>query len=330
MENSGILIAFVLLLCTALSFLLSGMETGVLGLSRLRVLYQKRAGNPRARILHGFLENPENFLWTILVGNTVTNTAVFTLGALVLYGWLGDRPLLWLLAFGVAVFFFYVLCELLPKMLFQRFPNRLCLLLAGPFRFVHLTLAPLVAVVAWFSRWLLRWTGGRKFTGRLFGNRDELRFVMQESGHGLTTEERAMINRVLDLQNFTVRVVTIPMSRVVSVTTNTSISEVFILARQTNFTRFPVFQRAGARDRIVGVLSLKRLLYRDDLDPRKTAGAYLHPALYVQEDLPLEEASRRMQRSGRRLAIVLDHEQHEVGIISLQDILKVIFGEVNL
>jgi putative hemolysin len=330
MESSGIFIALILLLCMALSFLLSGMETGVLGLSRLRVLCQKRAGNPRARILHGFLENPENFLWTILVGNTVTNTIVFTLATLVLYGWLGDQPGLWLLGFGAAIFLFYGLCELLPKMLFQTFPNRLCLILAGPFRFVHLALAPLVAIVAWFSRLLLRWTGGKKFTGRLFGNRNELRFVMQESGHGLTSEERAMINRVLDLQNFTVRFVTIPLSQVVSVTTTTLISDLCVLARQTNFTRFPVFQRAGGRDRIVGVVSLKRLLYRDDLDPGKTAGAYLHPALYLHEDLPLEEASRRMQRSGRRMAIVLDHNQREIGIISLQDVLKVIFGEVNL
>jgi putative hemolysin len=330
MESSGILIALTLLLSTALSFLLSGMESGVLGLSRLRILRQKRAGNPRARVLHGYLQNPENFLWTILVGNTVTNVIIFTLISALLHGQLGHRPALWLLVLAGCVFLFYVLCELLPKMLFQMFPNRLCLFLAGPFRFIHMALAPLVAIVAWFSRWLLRWTGGRKFTGHLFGSRDELRFVMQESSHALSSEERTMISRVLDLHNLTVRQVTIPLAQVVSVSASTTIEDVFEVARHSNFTRFPVFQQDVNRDRIVGVLSLKQLLYRPDLDMKKTAGAYLHPALYVQEELPLEGAFRRMQRSGRRMAIVLDREQREIGMVSLQDILKVVFGEVNL
>ena len=56
-----------------------------------------------------------------------------------------------------------------------------------------------------FSRLLLRWTGGKVFTGHLFGNREELRLVMQESAQAFTSEERAMINRVLDLQTLTVR-----------------------------------------------------------------------------------------------------------------------------
>ena len=59
--------------CLALSFLLSGMEAGVFALSRLRIRQQMRAGQPSAKVLHDYLENPENFLWTILVGNTVAN-----------------------------------------------------------------------------------------------------------------------------------------------------------------------------------------------------------------------------------------------------------------
>ena len=59
--------------CLVLSFVLSGMEAGVFALSRLRIRQQMRAGKSSARVLHGFLENPENFLWTIFVGNTVAN-----------------------------------------------------------------------------------------------------------------------------------------------------------------------------------------------------------------------------------------------------------------
>ena len=78
------------------------------------------------------------------------------------------------------------------------------------------------------------------------------------------------------------------------------------------------------------MLSLKTLLYQGDFNPGKTAGHYLKPALYLSEEMRLEEALRRMQRSGQRLGIVLGRDQLEFGIISLQDVLKFIFGEVSL
>ena len=158
--------------CMGLSFLFSGMEAGVLALSRLRVRQLMRAGNRRAVILHGYLEKPENFLWTILVGNTLANLAAVGLAVGLLYQWLADWPVLLIVSFLAAIFLFYALCELLPKMLFRMFPNRLCLAVAGPFRFIHFVLSPLVALMTGLSRGLLHWTGGKYFTGNLFCSRE--------------------------------------------------------------------------------------------------------------------------------------------------------------
>lgn len=321
----------VLVFCLALSFLLSGMEAGVFALSRLRIRRLMRAGVTRARVLHEYLEKPEDFLWTILVGNTVANFVVVSLVVVALFDALGGGHPVWFWsAFLVGVFLFYALCDLLPKMLFRRYPNRYCLRAAGWFRFIHLGLAPLVGLVTWFSDGLLRWTGGKVFTGHLFGTRDELRQVMQESGQGLSSEERTMINRVLDLQNLTVRRITVPLDKVVAVTGQTPMSEVLKIAREQNLTRVPVWQGEGGRRRIGGIVSLSTLLFQADLDPNKSAGDYVKPALYLDDDLRVEEALRRMQRSGQHLAIVLARDRRELGVVSLQDILGFIFGEVSL
>ena len=322
-------ILLVIGLSMALSFFLSGMEAGVFALSRLRIRQLMRAGKPRAKVLHGYLEEPESFLWTIFVGNTLANFAAVTLGVVVLFQRLSGKPVLFWVVFWLAGFVFYTLCELLPKMLFRTFPNRLCLALVGPFRLVHATLTPLVSFLNRFSHRLLRWSGGRTFTGHLFGNREELRLVMQESAQGFTSEERAMINRVLDLQHLTVGQITIALERAATVTTRTPMDEVLRLCRERNLTRLPVWRDEGNRRRIVGVVSLKTLLYQSDLDVKRTAGHYVKPALYLSEEMRLEEALRRMQRSGQRLGIVLGRDQREVGIVSLQDILKFIFGEVS-
>jgi CBS domain containing-hemolysin-like protein len=71
-------------------------------------------------------------------------------------------------------------------------------------------------------------------------------------------------------------------------------------------------------------------LFRDDLDPEKPASAHMAPALFVDEDMRLEIALRRMQRAGQRLAIVLARDRQEIGVVSMEDILKVMFGKVKL
>ena len=168
----------LLVLVTALLFLFSGMEAGVFALSRLRIRQQMRTGSTSARILHNFLEQPEQFLWTILVGSTLANFLLVGLTFLYLHRWLAGGVWLWL-GLAVAVFLIYALADLLPKILFRQYPNRLCLGLARHFRVIHLTLAPLVAMVAWLAELLLKSAGGHRFTGRLFANREELRYLIQ-------------------------------------------------------------------------------------------------------------------------------------------------------
>ena len=215
-------------------------------------------------------------------------------------------------------------------MLFRLHPNRLCLLLARPFRFIHLALRPLVALVETFSDLLLRWRGGKVFTGHLFGNREELRLVMQESAQAFTSEERTMINRVLDLQTLTVRQVMKPLEQAVAITAQTLVGAVLTVCRERKLTRLPVWEDRDGRKRIIGLIALNTLLYQPEIEPSKPVGEYVKPALYLDEDMRLEVALRRMQRSGQRLAIVLGRERREIGILSLQDVLKVIFGEVSL
>ena len=328
--RTELIIWWVAGLCLIVSFVLSGMEAGVFALSRLRIRQQMRNGRRSAKVLHDYLENPENFLWTILVGNTIANLFVLGWLVVILHKSLGGHPGLFVIVFAPIVFAFYALSDLLPKMLFRLYPTRLCIFLARPFRVLHLTLHPLVSIVEWCSDVLLRWRGGKSFTGHLFGNREELRSVMQESAQALSSEERTMINRVLDLQTLTVRQAMVPFEQIANVSARATVAEVLALGRQRKLTRFPVWEERDGTRRIIGLANLNPLLYQINLDPSRPISEYLKPALYLEEDLRLEIALRRMQRAGHRLAIVLARDRREVGILSLQDILKVIFGEVSL
>jgi putative hemolysin len=185
---------------------------------------------------------------------------------------------------------------------------------------------PAGAAVEEVSQTLLR---GRTFTGRLFGNREEMRAVMQESAQALTPDERVMINRVLDLQNFTVGQIATPVAKMVAVEINTPVGDALQLAREKNVSRLPVWEMRDGRRRIAGLVVVNALLFSTTLIC-KIPCRNLTPALFMEEHVRLEIALRRMQRAGQRLAIVLARDGSEVGIVTLADILKLMFGEVKL
>jgi putative hemolysin len=325
-----ILTWILLALCLGVSFLLSGMEAGVFALSRLHVRRLARAGKPSARLLQSYLDRPENFLWTILVGNTLANFLVLGWTLLKLHELLLEHHGWLIAAFAAAVFLFYVMFDLLPKMFFRAYPNQLCLSAAHLFRVAHFVLSPLVALVQGVSGIALRLTGGQTFTGRLFGSREEMRSVMQESAQALTRDEHAMINRVLDLQNISVRQITTPLAQAVIVESAMPVGDALNRGRERKLWRLPVRETRDGRQRIAGLLALGPLLFRDDLDAKKPVATFMTPALFVNESVRLEIALRLMQRAGHRLAIVLARDGSEMGVVSLEDILKVMFGEVKL
>jgi CBS domain containing-hemolysin-like protein len=117
---------------------------------------------------------------------------------------------------------------------------------------------------------------------------------------------------------------------VVAVTMQTPMTEALRVAKEKSVAHLPVWRGEGAARRIVGLLSLRAVLYQAALDATKPAGDFVKPGLFVEEDLRLEEALKRMQRGGQRIAVVLNREGREIGIVSLQDILQSIFGEVRL
>jgi CBS domain containing-hemolysin-like protein len=111
---------------------------------------------------------------------------------------------------------------------------------------------------------------------------------------------------------------------------DTAVADALALCRERGLSRLPVWRTERGAGRIAGIFNLKSMLYRADLDPTKKAGEFVRPATFIDADMRLEEAMRHLQRAGQRLAIVLGRDGRELGIVSLQDILKAIFGEVKL
>jgi CBS domain containing-hemolysin-like protein len=320
----------ILPLCLAVSFLCAGMEAGIFSLNRWRIRHQMRAGKSRAAVLNHYLDHSENFLWTVLVGNTLAAFSGLALIALAFLPHLRGHSILYGGMFALAVFLFYVFCDLLPKMLFRQFPNRLTLLSAKPFRILHFILSPLVKLVEGFAGLLLRWTGGKTYTGHVFTNRQDLRLFMRDTAQELTSEEKAMINRVLDLQSFTIRQLVLARRETHGIEASAKLRDAMEVFRNHPYNAIPVWTGTGPSRRVAGVLNVKAILFSETLDMEAPVTQYLSSALFLQESMDVERALNRMQKAGQRLAVVLGRNRQELGVITLESVLRFMFGEVKL
>jgi putative hemolysin len=108
------------------------------------------------------------------------------------------------------------------------------------------------------------------------------------------------------------------------------VADAIKLLRESGHTRLPVWQQREGRRRIAGMVSAESLLFGAPVEGARKVAELIMPGLFLAEDLRLDAALERLQRSGQRLAVVLSREGREIGIVSLEDILKTIFGEVRL
>jgi putative hemolysin len=327
-----ILQCLILLPCAALAFCLSGLESGVFSLNRWRIGQQSKRGNRAAKLVHEYLDNSEHFLWTILVGNTLASLAVFIVSGRMLHQLAKGNLWIFIPLYLIGLFLFYTLCDLLPKTIFSAYPTRLTLWLVRPFSLLHLLLRPVVILIEGLSNLFLRSTGGKHLAGHLFGSRDEARNVMRESAQGLTSEERGMIDRVLDLHHRTVRQLTVAFTTVPRVHAGMKAEEVLRMHQErgiADLPLIPVWQEDDKARRIVGMLDLRRLLFAGAESLNDPVRDHLQGAMYLDEGMRLEQALRRMQRGGQEAAVVLGLDRREIGILRLSDILNGVFGEVR-
>ncbi|MGC8744623.1 MAG: CNNM domain-containing protein [Verrucomicrobiia bacterium] len=323
-------VAIIVILAVSVSFLMSGMEAGIFKLNRIRLRNMVNSGNYNAALLLGYLERPEQFLWTILAGNILANFIVIVAVAHYLNKIVGYANISFWILFISFIFIFYFLCDFLPKILFRLYGSALCISMVYPFRILSIIMFPVVFLITQIGTLIIRWTGGREYTGKIFASREEFRFFMRESASGLTSEEMTMIERVLDLKSVSIKHLTIPFNEVCKVDLHSQINDVLNIFREKGFSHLPVTRVENGKTIVVGIISLKDVIYSDtDLSQMKVLH-FIKPALFLNEDTRLEDALSKLQKSGRKIAVVIGSNKQEIGILSLNDILGFIFGDINL
>ena len=320
----------LLLVCIALSFFFSGIETGLLSLNKIRLRDRARRHDPRALILQGYLDRPEWLLATVLVGNNLVNvTATVIAMEAALRRWSLTPRLGVPLMIALMVLVLLIVGELVPKSLFRLYPFKLSMALARPLRWCAMAMTPLTIAFESLATAFMRLAGLERARKELFVSREELILITREGEMASQpdAEQRKMIAGVFEMCATPVRDVMVPMVQVLVVTPQTSIAEVLRQARERHVTQLPVLDGTG---QLAGVVNIYDILFNEGDAAAKTAADFCRPAVTVDSAEPLDRALARLRGVHGPMAVVTDVKQRPLGVVTLTDLVEKIVGEIEL
>ncbi len=320
------IILFVIFLLA--SALFSSSETALLSCNpySLDVLEQK--GSRRARQIKRLLSRLDQMLATILIGNTLANIAAASVATLFFLSIMpDDRNKAALLATLTTTLIILVLAEMTPKTFAAYFPLKTSKMLAHPLRLFVLLFYPLVKVLTFIPR--LLFGSHREREGGKSGvlNEEEIKLVLTKGVKGMSSLRRRMIGGVLDIGALPVKEIVVPRQELKAIEIDTPFAQILKTILTSEYSRLPVYR--GRLDNIEGLIHAKDVIpYLVDNKEFKITDVLRAP-LFVPESASIEKVLLQMQEKTVHLAFIVDEFGSLEGIVTLEDIIEEIVGEIQ-
>ncbi len=309
----------VVLFCLFLQAFFAGSEIALISCDKIRMKVLAGGGSRPARLVLKSHSEVERFLGTTLAGinlSLITSTILLTFYMEDRFGG-GEYYTVLILSPLVVVF-----GQVVPKSIFRKRSDTAVLWMIYPLWAATRLFLPLTWVVSFFTRQALRFAEHRSSV-----TRDEIMDVITAHTRGSDDAgKRQMLKRIFSFSEVTVGEVMIPLSSVKVLEESATVSEATELVRSSGHTRIPLYR--GGIENITGVLHSFFLLNGSSGFAEKGIGAYSHPAFYVPERKPINELLDEM-KAGSGIAIAVDEHGAAVGIVTLEDILEEIVGEIE-
>lgn len=326
MDLSDAIQIAILIILLAFSFVFSSSETSMTTFNKIRMRSLADAGNKRAKLLLDITENKKSkMLSAILIGNNIVNISASSLATTLAYGFGGAMVSIVTAVLTVAILIFG---EITPKNLATIHADKLALFYAPFINFFMVITTPISFFVNGFSMLILRIfhidTNAKDNTM----TEDELRTIVDVSHEDgvIEEEEKEMINNVVDLGDAIAKDVMVPRVHVTFADIESTYDELIAIFREDKYTRLPIYQETT--DNVVGTINMKDLLFFDDHEHFKVQDI-LREAYFTYEFKSISELLVEMRESSFNIAIVLDEYGETAGIITLEDILEEIVGEIH-
>ena len=323
-SETGQLIAIIILLC--LSAFFSSSETALTTVNQIRMRTLADNGDKRAaRVLH-VTGNPGKMLSAILIGNNIVNlsaSSISTSLAIHLFGNTGAG-----IATGILTFLILIFGEVTPKTMATIKADSMSLTVAAPIGLLMKILTPVIFIINKLSLGLMFLLHVNIKDAQKKMTEEELRTIVdvsQENGV-IEHEERDMIHNLFDFGDAEAKEIMVPRIDMTFVQADATYQEVLDIFRQDMFTRLPVYE--DSTDNIIGIINMKDFLLQNDT-PEFSVRNLLREPYFTYEHKNTADLFLEMRKSSISLAIVLDEYGVTAGLITLEDLLEEIVGEIR-
>ena len=326
MDSSDVTQLIILLILLLLSGFFSSAETALTTVNKIRLRYLAEEGNKRAATTLKITENSGKMLSAILIGNNIVNLSASSLTTSLAYNLGGPAVAIASVVLTVLILLFG---EITPKTLATIHSEKLALLYAPVIDIFMKVMTPVIFVINSLSNLvmlILRIDPNAKMNTM---TENELRTIVDVSHEDgvIESEEKEMIYNVFDLGDAKAKDVMVPRVNVTFADIDSSYTELIALFREDKFTRLPVY--AESKDNVVGTINMKDLLLFDNNQKDFHVKDILREAYFTYEYKNISELLVEMRTASFNIAIVLDEYGETAGLITLEDILEEIVGEIH-
>ena len=321
---SGIII---IILCIALEGFFAGSEIGFISCNRMRMSSLSNKKDKRAGIVLSFLEKPEKFLSTTLVGvnlSVIIATSVTT-AIVSKYITIPGRDAL--IATLIILPLILIFGEMIPKIIYQQHPDRFSLISAYPLKVASILLFPFVFLATGISNLVSGAFMKKHVRKNPYVSREEIRLLMLEGAKQgiLDKSEIAMTGEIFDFGRTSVQSVMVPIKNVISLSDHSNVSDIIGLMEQSGYSRIPIYHEK--EDNIIGIIEMSSLA-GEDIENKSLKGLMLTP-YKVEWNKPLEDILKDFQSNQENVAVVVNKDGRSIGIATIEDIVEEIVGEIE-
>jgi putative hemolysin len=305
----------------------AGSEIALLSADSFHLRAKSKAGSQRARAALDLVLHPERVLSTTLV---MTNICMIGTSVIITL-FLIERHIQHaeLLAILITSPLIVLFGELIPKTIFQRNATRLAPWVALPLMTFFWLLFPITKLISLYTSRLSRLVSpiDELFTGRAKTTREELRTLVQQGtkDSGLKSSESLMIKRIFDFKDTEAKHALIPLLKVNAISCDSTIRDSLENFKEHRHSRMPIFEERI--DNIVGILEYSDLLVAPDIDA--PISPFVSPAVFVPETQSLNRVLNEMSREDIELMVVVDEYGGAIGILTFEDVVEEIVGEIK-
>lgn len=315
-----------LILLIILSAFFSGSETALMALNKLKLKHQAKKGKKEALIVEEILKRPESLLGTILLGNNLVNVAASALATSVAIKYWGEeRGIIY--ATIIMTLALLIFAEVTPKTFSAYHSEGASYLIARPMKFIMIIFKPFVALVTAVTNVLLRALGVRKNSGIVFSEEELKTMILLGEEEGvLGPERKEMLHGILELDDISVKDVMIPRTDVFAINIEDPLNDIKKAILESPYSRVPVYR--GDIEKMEGILLVKDFLKVMAKGKEPDLTKLLSPPYFVPESKKIQQQIKDFQRKRVHLALILDEFGGIEGIVSMEDLLEEIVGEI--